>query len=205
MKKRIYMTSTKWRYFLTELPLLLVLAIALYYNGRMTTVVRLYPMIVVFCGLILFDFLYFFRLVRFSYEDVRTVGRYSSRDKVLLVKDKTLVLTVLPHHKLRVEVIGCDEGTPTLAFIKDEDAQPFCQLRCKAVGGKASVLRLLSFYKIEGIDTAALFAQPPYSLATPMGTLTASTVNERREIRLTFAVSFDTDGTVIEDDEPTER
>ncbi len=198
--KRIYLSSTKWFYFLTELPLLAVLTGAILFNGQVTSPVRLYPMITVFIGLVIFDFLYFFRLVRFSYEDIRTIGRFSSRDKVLLVTGKTLVLTQLPHHKLRLAVMGND-GEAGLSWLQDDEPQPFCQLRAIMVGGKDTALRILAYYKMEGIDAQALFAaDTPYELQTDMGTLSAATVNERRELRLTFAVSFDTDGTVIEDE-----
>ncbi len=202
--KRIYVSSTKWFFFLTELPLLVVLAAAVYFNAGMTTTLKLYPLIVVFGALVIFDLLFFFRIVRFSYEDIRTMGRFSSRDKVFLAKDKVLLITRLPHRRLRIEVIGQDDDSPALSFLSTKDSLPFCQLRCKAVGGRRTVLRLLAFYRFAGADIpdTVWHTDDTWSATSDTGTLTVSTVNACREFRLTFAHSFDADGTIIEDDVP---
>ncbi len=200
--KRLYVSSTKWFFFLTEIPLIGVLAVALYFNGGMTTTLKLYPLIVIFSALIVFDFLFFFRVVRFTYEDIRTIGRFSSRDKVFLAKDKVLVITRLPRRRLRIEVIGKDNTAPALSFLSAEDNHPLCQLRCKIVGGRRAILRLLAFYRFSTADIpdTVWSDNNTWSATSDVGEVTVSEVNTYREFRLTFAHSFDADGTVIEED-----
>lgn len=205
MKKRLYLSSTKWGFFLLELPLIAWFVLALRANASATGALRYYPMLVAVGGIIVFVFLFFLRLVQCSYDEIRTVGRFSTRDRVILREGKTLTLTLRTHGYVGIDVYGHDGEVAALEWLRDSEPTDIRQLHTRAVGGAARLLRILAFYKIEGYDADALLhSAEPYRFSCEVAELTAETVNERRTVHARFLVTFDELGAVIPDSEGQE-
>lgn len=201
MKKHLYLSSTKWGYYLFLLPLALWFALALYYNRYAEGALRYYPMLIAVAGMMVMVFLFFFRLVKLSYDEIRTVGRFSTRDRVILAEGKTLVITLRPHGMLGVDVYGHDGEVAALEWLRDTEPTDLRQLHTRAVGGAKALRRILAFYRVTGYDESALLdpAAAPYTFAAECATLTAETVNERRTVRVRFLVTFDELGAICDE------
>lgn len=202
MKKHLWLSSTKWGFFLLELPLIAWFVLAWQANATATGALRYYPMLVAVAGIIVLVFLFFLRLVKCSYDEIRTVGRFSTRDRVILCAGKTLTLTLRPHGYVGIDVYGHDGEVAALEWLRDTAPTDIRQLHTRAVGGAACLLRILAFYKIEGYDAEALLHScEPYRFTCEQAELSAETVNERRTVHARFLVTFDELGAVIPDSE----
>lgn len=160
--KKTYIFCTKWWLFLTEIPPIVILSLCIFYNNAVDTPQKLYPLIAFCCLAILFIFLYFFRLISISPEEIRTVGLFSSKDTAVVEKDKTLVFTLIPNNKIRVELYG-KSVAPGLNWMKSEDDEYEINLyREKAIGGKAAVIRVLKSFGISNEECNSLFSNKEY-------------------------------------------
>lgn len=185
MKKK-YLFCTKAWFYLCELPLALLLAIALYYNPSIDTNFKLVPLIVVLIFTMIFFFVYFFRLIVISYEEVRSRGPFSSRDSAVINKDKTLILTMLPHANLKVELYGNDGLPPMIEGLKDEPSIDIYLFRGRAIGGKRRVSSLLRYFGVSESDIPSVLSQDSFSGEYEFISLTAEKREDIRELRLTF-------------------
>ena len=185
--KSIYFLSTKLRYYLVELPLIVLLAFAIINNGASKEPLKLYPLIITTSLGIVFIFIYFLRLVKISTDEVRCVGIFSSRDSVVIKKDKRLVITVMKHNKLLVEVFGIGE-VPTLDWVDPEDYKDteLNLLRTKTVGSERAAKRILSYFDIDKEDFAEIFENENFTKEYEFITLTSRKTEKGREIGLKF-------------------
>ena len=86
--KKIFIFGTKLRMFLCELPLIFIMAVSIYFNPDMKTPGKLYPLIIAMAAGIIFMFIYLFRGVSISGEKIKSVGLFSSRDSIVVEKNK---------------------------------------------------------------------------------------------------------------------
>ena len=97
----IFLFCTKLWIYLSELPLIILFMVAVRQNKNIDTPVRLYPlMIALVIGMVLI-FLYYFRIVKINFEEIRMIGLFSGRDKALIKKDRTLTFTLWPRYVFR--------------------------------------------------------------------------------------------------------
>ena len=150
-----YLFGTKLRFFWVILPMAALLAVAIAYNEHSEGLLKFYPLIVFLCGAIIFSVVYFFRLVGVGFEEVRTAGLFSSRERVIINEGKELVITILPKHKLWVEVFGNDGVRAELDWLvnNDDGTIPDINLfRARAIGGKRSAKGVLKLYGVCDLD-----------------------------------------------------
>lgn len=156
--KFLLFLSTRLRVFLTEVPPIILLTFAIIYNGAVDNPFKLYPLMVILCALILFIPIYFLRGVFISYEEVRCVGFFSSKEKAIIKEDRMLVLTLLPKKKVRIELFSKnDDGEASYAWLENEEAVYVNIFRARVNGKSGVIKRILRYFEIdEDVITSAL-------------------------------------------------
>ena len=188
MRKK-YLFCTRLRIYLTELPVMILFALACYYNKKSEEVFKLYPLIIFLGIAMIFIFVYFFRAISLSFEEVRYHGLYSSRDHASIIKDNELIITMAKKKRLRVDLFGNDGRAPELDYIKnDENYKPIdiYMFRGKAIGGKRQVASILKYYGVSESDIPNVFIEPAYSGNYEYVTLKSEIGEDKTVIRLKF-------------------
>ena len=152
--KSIYFFCTKPWIYLTELPVLFMLWVAMIFNGQSEEIFKFYPLIIALSAAVIFIFVYFFRVISISYDEIRYHGLFSSRDSATIEENKTLVISVKPKFRLGFELYGDIGKEPIFDWMKAENAEhrDICVFRGKAIGGKSSALRTLKFFCVSTDD-----------------------------------------------------
>lgn len=189
--KKVFIFGTKLHMYLCELPLLLFFVLSIVFNGLSMaggTKGGLIPLIILTGAGMIFMFIYLFRAVLISGEYVRSVGLFSSRDRAIINKDKTLVLTVRPKHRIKIELFGKDEA-PELDWVtkEDEDAREYANLyRDIAIGGDNTVRRVLLFFDVPRKDIDEAISADEYSKEFSLVSLS----KEKTEHGPTYSIRF---------------
>ena len=79
--KKISLLSTALPMYLTELPVIYLLYVAIKYNKNVEGPFKLYPLILGLIGIAIFIFIYLFRVVVISYDTIKSIGPFSSKEK----------------------------------------------------------------------------------------------------------------------------
>ncbi|MBQ9071188.1 MAG: hypothetical protein IJY23_07585 [Clostridia bacterium] len=148
--KSIYFFCTKPWVYLTELPVLFMLWVAMIFNGQSEEVFKFYPLIIVLSAAVIFIFVYFFRVISISIDEIRYHGLFSSRDSAFIDENKTLLISLKPRLRLGLELYGDAGDVPAFDWMKAEDVKhrDICLFRGKAIGGKRSAARILNFFSV---------------------------------------------------------
>ena len=153
MKKK-YLFCTSPLMYLTEVPIIVLFIIALRYNKYSEEIAKFYPLMI-FLGLVAcFIFVYLFRVISISLEEIRFHGLFSSRDRADINEGKELIITLLPKRRIRVELFGNDGTLPEYSWIKDGKPIDIFLFRGKALGTKQTVISLLTFFGVDGYHAA---------------------------------------------------
>lgn len=184
--KKILLFCTKIWPFLGVLPPLMIMAFSIYYNPMMNTPGKLYPL-TIFCILCcVFIFLYFFRVIIISTEEIQSAGVFSSKDHAIIEKDRTLVFTLLDKGEIRVELNGKSE-MPGFHWAKEEDYLPLDinLYRARAVGGANEVRRVLRCFSVSEADISSLLSEDSF-VREYDGFTVSSSKEEKRVIQIKF-------------------
>ena len=186
MSKKKYLFSTNPLMYLTEIPVVGLFLVTLYYNSLTESKIALLPLLI-FLGLaFMFIAIYLFRYVSLSLEELRTRGWFSSRDSAVITKDKTLILTKLPKNKIKIELFGNDGKPPMYPGLQDEPSIDIFLFRAKAIGTKASLASIMAFYTIPTDGITSALSEDSFSAEYELVTLSASRIEDIREIRIKF-------------------
>ena len=189
--KKVFIFGTKLPMFLCELPLLGLFILAIVFNdtsGKTISKAGLYPLMIMMAAGMIFMFIYLFRAVLISGEAVRSIGLFSSRDRAIVNKDKTLVLTVRPKHKLKIELFGKDEA-PQLDWISDSETidRDYVNLyRDIAIGNDATVGRVLRSFDVPKQDIEEILLSESYSRDFSL----VSVKKEKSDLGNTYSIKF---------------
>lgn len=184
--KSVYIFCTKWYVFLTELPLFGLLAASIAYNKHAEGLLKLYPLITALSLGIIFYFLYFFRMISISYDEIRYIGLFSSKDRAVINKDKTVILSFHSLHKIKVRLFGSDGKAPSLDWAQNSDnftPVDYFLFRGKAVGGFNVATRVLKYFSVPAEDCQA-FIKGDHTAEYENVLVTSATVNGNKEIRI---------------------
>ncbi len=156
--KKIHLSMSRPWVYLFELPLAGLFVLCILFHNRVDSLLKLFPLEIAVAAVMIFLPLYFFRFLSFATDEVREIGLFSGKDRAVLNKGRTLILTLRKKGKIRAEVYGKNGEEPAFAWQKndrDYRASDFCMLRAAAYGGRKSIASLLSFYGVPGDDLAA--------------------------------------------------
>lgn len=156
--KNVFLFCTKLWVYLTEVPVLILLSIALRYNEGSKELFKLYPLIIFLSLAVIFIAVYFFRAITVSREEIRYHGLFSSRDSALITKNKTLRVTVLAKGGLRLELYGDAGETPAFEWMRQEDVihREICFFRGRSLGRAGTVSKISALFGVpEDLDPTA--------------------------------------------------
>lgn len=188
MRKFTVLFCTKARMFLSEVPVIFMLCLAIFLNDKADSLVKLYPLIVVLSLFAIFIFIYFFRLIIITEEGVRTVGVFSSRDSAILNEGKTLILTKKTHGRLSVAVFGNDGTPPALDWAQNEEHELFdiFLYRERAIGGNGAIRRVLTYFGVSKEEADDALSLDVYEKEFEAFNLSAEKKEDIREIKIKF-------------------
>ena len=187
MKKTYVYSTPLWLYF-TELPIMLIMTLAIVHNPTATGWAKLYPLIFLCGAAIIFINIFLFRAVRFSMAEVRDIGLFSNRDDAALRAGASIRLVPTKFGRVRVYVYG-DSGLPELDWMRDQTTNPdeICMFRSRVEGGERGIRRVLSYFGVGSDDIKRIIDEVGFHgeyEECDVDTLTD--VNERKEYRITL-------------------
>ena len=106
--KKLYTFCSKIAVYWIEIPLAILLTLAIIFNSGATNLLKLYPLIVLCSLAIVFVFIFFFRLIELGWDEIRYVGLFSSRDRAVITEGKRLELTLERGGAIKTYLIGND-------------------------------------------------------------------------------------------------
>ena len=157
---KIFMFGTRLRVFLTEIPLLVLLAFVISVHDSATSIVKFYPLEILIGGVMIFIVIYFFRAIVIKKDEIRMLGRFSSRDRATIEEGKTLVLTLAARKHLTVELYESADSAPALPFAS-EYAGRINLFRERTLGDKRAVRLILLCFGVSTEDADMILAEPP--------------------------------------------
>ncbi len=174
--------------FLLEIPVIVLLAMAIGFNESSENVFKLYPLIIFLSLLFLFIIIYFLRGIIISNEEIKSVGLFSSRDSALINRDKTLIIAHTNKKGLRIYLFGDDGLSPQFDWLKDKDGkgQEIYLYRGKAIGNLKSASKILDFFDVPKDISEALIHSENYLCELESYTLSRETRNDFNEIKIKF-------------------
>ena len=158
----VFLFCSKLRVYLTEVPVLILLAIALRYNESSDELLKLYPLVIFLSLAVIFIAVYFFRAILISNSEIRLIGAFSSQDSADIAKDRMLTLTPVGGHSIRVELIGGADEEPAFEWMREENSahRDISLFRGKAIGGTGAIRRVLAHF---GMPEGDSFSEDGYS------------------------------------------
>ena len=157
--------------YLTELPVLALFILAIIFNDSAAGFLKLYPLIITSAAIMIFIFVFFFRVIVLSAEEIGIIGRFTSRERAVINKGKRLDLTLDGKNRLKIELFEDDGVLPELDFLKNDPAYKPLGLnlfRERAVFGKNALLRVLRYFEIERDSIDRIFESDTYECTTPI-------------------------------------
>ena len=185
--KTLILFGTKLYVYLIEAPLILVLYGALKYNGEMTNLVKLYPLIVASILGIIFVLLYFFNAVILTSAKIKQFGLFSSRDSAIIKKDTSLSLTYLKNGNMRIELFALQKESALEWVDRDSyvptEANVF---RERIIGKNGTARRVLKFFGLDKSDIDRLIYSENASVKTDEMIFTADVFEDKKRITVKF-------------------
>lgn len=189
--KKLYLYCTRLRIYWVLIPIIAVLTVAICVNPQIEGYAKLYPLIIICSGGILFTLIYLFRMIEISYQEIRYIGRFSSRDSAEITEGKTIVLLPESHGVIKIRLMA-EDTLPELSWMNNNDGKPriVCMFRGKAYGGKRNIKRILKFFGVTEADIEKYINESEYSKEyenVDVRTFIGDT--ERKEIHITVKVT----------------
>ncbi len=185
--KSIFLFSTRFRYFLTEIPLIILLIISIKYNSSVDALMKLYPLIIVLSVIIIFIGMYFFRGVKINFEEIKCIGLFSSRESCVINAGKTLHVSILPKRKIQLELYGVNDDFETYAWLKNENSNTEINLfRAKALGNRGTVRKILSYFDVGSEYIEKAVTTDCFSAEYEKITLSTEIINNKKTFKIYF-------------------
>ncbi len=192
--KSIHLFATRLRTLWVFIPPILLLIPTIIYNddadsrlfALMNSNLKLYPLMIVLILTIIFMAIYFFRMVTIRIEEIRMVGPFSSKERVTLKKDCSLILTPLKRGRLRIEVYGICADNETYAWLTEDDFTEINLFRGVANGSERTVKRILSFFGVEHESIDKALTEVGVIADTKDFSLSVETFEDKKKIKLYF-------------------
>lgn len=184
--KSIFLFSSRLWFYLTEVPPVILLILAIKFNGKVDTLMKLYPLIITLSLLIVFIAVYFFKALVIKTDEVKVIGLFSGRDKAIINKGKTLAITLLKKGRLKIELFGNSENFETYAWLKDESNTEINLFRARTNGGKCAVKRILRFFGAEHDEIQNLISEDGVKVENKDVVFLSQTDNESKSIKIYF-------------------
>ena len=157
--KKTFLFCTKIWFYLAEIPPLFLMAVAIHFNEDAEGA-GLYPLIIFCAAAAVLIFVYFFRMIIISKEEIRSAGVFSSRDCAVIEKNTSLTFTILPRKKIRVELDGIAKSSGLSWATREEGEDTQINLyREMAIGKGTAISRVLTYFGVSSKDCSTLLAE----------------------------------------------
>lgn len=185
--KKIFLFCTKLRVYWVELPLIALLSVCIHYNQFSDGLMKLYPLIITLILGMVFILLYFFRVIKISFDEIRYIGLFTSRDSSVITEGKTLIIKELRRGRLEITLFGNDGVLPELDWLKSTGEAPrdISLFRGVTIGGKRTVRRILTFFGVPKEDTDKLLLSESFSGKYPIADITSESADGKKTVKLT--------------------
>ena len=163
-----------------------LLYLSVIFNDAVDLLMKLYPLIIFSSACIVFTFVYLFRAIEISYEEIRYIGRFSSRDSATVSAGRTLVLDLLKGGKVAIKLYGKEGYNPDIKWLQpdDEESADICIFRGKAYFGEVTVARILTYFEVDNDDISSFIENDGISKSYENVTVSSLTENEHRQIKI---------------------
>ena len=185
MKKAIYLSSIKIWALWVEIPLIAFLAVVINQNPKIEGFIKLYPLMLALVAAIILSIVYFARLVKVSYDEIRAIGPFSGKDSVVINAGKNIKLVKSGFGKVRLEVIGHDVACG-LEWMKPEDRiRDISLFKAVVYGGDLAIRSVLDYYGCDSGDFELILGDEMFEKSYQFITVSA-TINDdgAREINI---------------------
>lgn len=187
MKKKLYFPCVILRPILVSIPLALLLAAAITLNTAVDTLLKLYPLIVFSALAIVFTFVYFFRVITLSKEEIKVIGPFSSKDSSIINEGKTLIITKRSGHRISIDLFGNNGVNAELDWLKNEQVVHDIYLfKSNVIGGTGAILNILLYFGIDKSDAKNIVSSSECSKEYADYTVSVSSPDGIQEIRIKF-------------------
>lgn len=168
------------------LPLIALLTACIYYNHSSSGLLKLYPLIFLLIAGMVFIFVYFYRAVKISYDEIKYIGRFSSRDSAIINAGKTLILKKLRGNRLQITLFGNDGVLPDLDWMKSTGESPrdISLFRGKVIWYNHSVKRILRYFDFDNAACNQILSGEVKELSSTLATVTVDSESETINIRI---------------------
>ena len=185
--KKLFLFSTKLRYFWTIIPAIFLLIVAIIYNNAVDSVFKLYPLIVALSGVIVFMVLYFYRAVIISHDDLRCVGRFSSKEYSTIKPQNSLVITIMKRKRASIELYGIND-TRDFDWSREDERVEINLFRARTNASQSTIKKIITYFGFTSDDADLAIINADYSAESDEATLKTgiSTIEEYKQIILTF-------------------
>ena len=187
MKKSLYFTRTVLRPILVSIPPAIVLASAIILNDSVKASGKLFPLMI-FAGLaIAFSFVFFFRVVKLTKEEIKMIGPFSSKDNSVINEGKTLIITRRSVGRISIDLFGNNGVNADLDWLKNvQTVRDIYLFKSNVVGGANAIKRILLFFGISAEDAEAFLSSKEAYKEYPDYTVSVSCPEDEGEIRIKF-------------------
>ena len=91
--KNTFLFCSRLRVYWCEIPIVGILLLCIKYNDYSEGLYKLYLLMAFSALASIFILIYFFRAIKLSFEEIRYIGLFSSRDSAIITEGKTIILT----------------------------------------------------------------------------------------------------------------
>ena len=190
MKKFTLLSHTKARTYLNLLPSVAIMILAIIFNNKADGLLKLWPLIIFMGGITVFLGLFLLRILYISVEDIRMIGPFTSRDKSVIKKGTTLVLTAREDGKVKVELMDDEGGSPVFDWMKESRQKDVCLFRETVWGGIGAIEWVLKFFKVGDAQIEKLITEKSYSEALESFTVSCNRGENTREVKISFTATL---------------
>ena len=191
--KPIYIYASRLRAFWVLVPMTVVLVLSLAFNGDVDGALKLYPLIVFTVGAIIFTFVFHFRFIAISYQEIKYIGRFTSRDSATVNEGKTLVIELMEKNRVSIRLYGNEGYNPEIKWLTNENGEhgDICLFRGKAYGnGKYGreliAMRILDYLGVSAKHIDDILSDETYSATYENVSVRCLCENGNRQIRIRF-------------------
>lgn len=187
--KKLYFLCTKPWIYLSELPLVVLLVLAIIFNSSAEGVWKLYPLIVTLIIGIIFILVYFFKILILSTDEVEVFSVFTERDNSTLNRGKTLIIGRISPSRIKICVFGNDGKPPEFDFIPEgDDYTPIdiFLLRSKVLGGAMTLVRIMKYFDIPDTEAKKLVGGESAYEDDILRAVSTATADGYGEIKITF-------------------
>lgn len=179
--KSLYFLSSKLWYFLSEIPLAVLLAITLRHHDSSQDLLKFYPLEILTVAAMIAVFLFFFRTVTLRMGEVRKFSAFDEREAHTIEEGQTVALLFDNKGYLQLTVEGEDEA-PDFAWCQSERRQRVL-FRTRTTFPRISASAILSLYGFT--DDEGAFGEGEYRATSEYATLLCTDTEHGRRLAIT--------------------